>query len=339
MSIAIVPFNEVDPGSVRELLAKCWGQDRDVEFIRSYIEWRYGRRGSGETLVACDKQRCIGILDAFIRPYRFFGQRALVRETCDWYCLPQYRGLGIGLHLMRKMMAKPEPILVVGGNKTTRELLPRLKWIRLTDVQRFVLPVSMRSAAALAAGGRGKSLLSRVLPDWRWLPASVRKRPPRADAEIKKNAFGAAETATRIGSYDFAPMLDASILQWLVSAPAAIGEFVVLTFFMAGKPLGTSVVRLQKPAADDKAEIVHMHAAAPALIEWIAAETVHDLIGRGVGAILCNVSCPLTAAAVAALGFMRRRPIPVYWWSACRPAPAGALNLGSLQADDALLLK
>jgi Acetyltransferase (GNAT) domain len=336
--ITISPMAEADRTGVRELLAGMWQRDWSEEQTEKYFAWRYGGRDRGETLVAHDKGRCVGILDSFIRPYLIAGHRELVRETCDWFCLPQYRALGVGLHLMRRMMAMPEPILVIGGTETTVDLLPRLKWARLENVERFVLPVSTRTAAGLLShrfGGYGAAL-ARVIPH-SFLARRIRREPPpSANVEVRRQAPGGAERLARVAPYDFAPWLDASLLDWLATAPDVLGEFVPLSFFMDGEPVGMSVSRLQMPAVGCKAQIVHLHATRLALIDWMVSETVHHLVERGAGAVLCNASCPLTVRALSGFGFVRRPPAPVYWWHASKPSPSGLLNLTSLRADDAL---
>ena len=82
MSITVVPLNEADPVGVRELLVRSWRCDWSEELAADYLAWRYGARGSGETLLACDGRRCVGILDSFIRPYRIAGRREIGRASC-----------------------------------------------------------------------------------------------------------------------------------------------------------------------------------------------------------------------------------------------------------------
>ena len=168
LSIAFRSLGDVDPAQVRELLVrKSWKRDWSEERAERYVAWRYGERAGGDTLVACDQGRCVGILDLFIRPYWIADRQEIVRETCDWFCLPEYRALGVGLHLMRRMMAKPEPILVIGGTDVTQNLLPRLKWTRLPDVGNFILGVSARTVAGLVAHSRWQAgvKLARVGPE------------------------------------------------------------------------------------------------------------------------------------------------------------------------------
>jgi hypothetical protein len=337
MSISFIPLSEADHASVRRLLVRIWERDWSEE-LENYLAWRFGCRGSGETLVASDRGRCVGILDSFIRPYLIAGRREFVRETCDWYCLPEYRAVGVGLHLMRRMMAKPEPILVIGGTNNTLELLPRLKWARLSNVERFVLPVSTRTAAGLVAQrlGRYGAVLARIIPNLRLVHRIRRTPPPSANAEMRYGPLDAAQGVAGNIPYDFAPWLDTLILDWLATAPKVVGEFVLLGFFSDGKPLGVTVSRLQMLAIGCKAQIVHVHAARLDLIDWIVDATVHHLIDRGAGLVSCDTSCPATGRALRALGFVRWQPIAVHWWHANRLPPSGVLNLTSLSADNAL---
>jgi hypothetical protein len=338
VSISFIALSEADPVAVRELLVRqVWHRDWSEELAQSYFAWRYIDRGNGETLVAYDRGRCVGLIDSFLRPYWIAGQKQIVRETCDWFCLPEYRPLGVGLHLMRRMMAKPEPIIVVGGTDYTRDLLPRLKWAKLPDVDNFVLPVSAGTVAGLftqSVWQRGAGL-ARLIPD---IPLTVRLSrlaPPSPTAKMRVRMPGDTGEVTETPPYSFAPVIETKVLDWLGRAPALLGEFVVLSFFCDGEPAGVSISRLEKLSFGCVAQIVHSHPARFEMIDWMVSETVHHLIQRGAGAIFCRASCPTTGNALSSLGFHRRKPIPVSWWPATELPSAGALNLTSLQADDA----
>ena len=132
----------------------------------------------------------------------------MVRETCDWFCLPEYRAFGVGLHLMRRMMAKPEPILVIGGTTYTRDLLPRLKWTRLPDVGNYLLVfrpapwphLLLTSGGEPAFRSRARSQYSAPLGGFRSIP-----HPP----QIARCACASGE-ATELGAiapYAVAPTL------------------------------------------------------------------------------------------------------------------------------------
>jgi hypothetical protein len=340
VSIVFRPIGEADSAQVRDLLVRAsWKRDWSEPTAEGYVAWRYGARANGgDTLVACDGGRCVGILDSFVRRYWIDGRQQAVRETCDWFCLPEYRALGVGLHLMRRMMQKPEPIVVVGGTDTTRNLLPRLNWARLPDVGNFILGVSARTVAGLVAHSQWPAgvKLARLMPDIRLVRRVRHLPPPSAHSDVRVRALGEAEVSS-IAPYAVAPALDAPSLDWLARAPAVLGEFVLLSFVCDDKPAGISISRIRELAGFGRtSQIVHLHAADAGMIGWMASATVNDLIARGVGAITCRASCPATAAVLPALGFWKRKPSPAFWWPATRVPPTGPLHLTTLQADDAL---
>lgn len=341
MSIAVVPLSEADPTGVRELVVRMsWRRAWSNETADDYIAWRFGARSAGEALVACDRGRPVGFLDSFLREYRIGEDRQLVRETCDWFCHPDYRAFGVGLLLMRRMMAKPEPILVIGGTKHTQDLLPRLKWTRLTDVDNFVLGISARTLSGLVAYKRWKVglALARWIPDIRLVRSSRYERAPTANCETRARQPGDREAATSIAPpHAVAPTLDAGVVDWLTRAPAVLGRFLVLDFYCDGAPVGVTISRLHaRSEFGCISEIVHVHAARFDTIEWMVGETVRHLVAQGAGAVTSRTSCQTAAAAMSALGFRRLRPIPTYWWPANKLPASGTYNLSRLTADEGL---
>lgn len=338
MSISFISLSEADEASVRELLVRhVWQREWSEEAAKAYFAWRYIGRENGETLIAYDRGRCVGLIDSFLRPYWIGGEKRIVRETCDWFCLPEYRPLGVGLHLMRRMMAKPEPIIVIGGTDYTRDLLPRLKWVKLPDVDSFVLPVSAGTVAGLFAQSlwqRGTALARFVpnIPLTLWL---TRVPAPSAHTKVLVRLAGESCEAGKNALYSLAPVVETSVLDWLARAPVLLGEFVVLTFLSGGVPAGVSISRLEKLSFGSVAQIVHLHPVTPEVAGWMVSETVHHLMAHGAGAIFCRASSSATITALTALGFHRRKPIPVSWWPATELPPTGEYNLTSLQADDA----
>ena len=339
LSIAFKPLSEADPDGVRDLrVATLWKRDWSTDTAETYFSWRYRARESGDTLVATDQGRCIGILDSFTRPYWIGGRQQTVRETCDWFCLPEYRAFGVGLHLMRRMMAKPEPILVIGGGSYTRNLLPRLKWGRLPDVSNYFLGVNARTVAALAAYKRWPAgiALARAVPSiplWR-----IAKRvAPSAKCEVRLRLLGETTDVGAVAPYAVSPTLGVGVLDWLAHAPEVLGQFIQLSFYCEGKLTGVSISRLEEFSSFGRfAQIVHLHAARLETIDWMLGVTVNHLVEQGAGAILSRISCPAAAGALSGLGFWRRPPSPVHWWPAKALPPTGMLNLTALQADDAL---
>src|SRR5512137_232443 len=101
MAISLAPLTQANAASAQALLRRWWQQDWSDDFAQRFFAWRYLSRPFGETLLALDNGRCVAILDAFLSPYLFSGRRVTVSETCDWFCLPEYRPLGLGVKLMR----------------------------------------------------------------------------------------------------------------------------------------------------------------------------------------------------------------------------------------------
>lgn len=342
MSITFLALADADHAKVRDLLVKfSWKRDWTEETANGFFSWRYLDRPHGDALVAFDDGRCVGILDSFLRPYRIGRAQETVRETCDWYCLPEYRSLGLGLHLMRRVMRRPEPIVVVGGTSDTQELLPRLKWMRLPDVEYFFLGVSAKTLAELIARRRSWAALrlARFVPDIPLTWNMPRFPAPSSGCEVKTHVRGEIANIPAAAPYGLAPELEADFLDWLMRAPSILGNFHVLNFFCDGRLVGVSISRLQEtPNGGLLARITHVHAARFDVVDWIVSATVHALVERGAGAIYSRTSCPMTARAMSALGFWRRKQIPAFWWGTDKPPlAAGVFNLTELQGDDGFL--
>jgi len=216
LSITFTSLSEANSAHVREFLVMSWKRDWSDELAESYFAWRYVARGASETLVACDQGRCVGILDSFIRPYWIAGRQEFVRETCDWFCMPEYRSAGVGLHLMRRMMAKPQPILVIGGSADTRNLLPRLKWAKLSDLSSFILVVSARALAGLVARNRprGVTRVAHLIPD---LPL-IRRLPDVAAPSTNSRV--------RVRGHREAALPQCSVNSWYLTFSAVTNSWV-----------------------------------------------------------------------------------------------------------------
>jgi len=338
LSITFTSLSEANSAHVREFLVMSWKRDWSDELAESYFAWRYVARGASETLVACNQGRCVGILDSFIRPYWIAGRQEFVRETCDWFCMPEYRSAGVGLHLMRRMMAKPQPILVIGGSADTRNLLPRLKWAKLSDLSSFILVVSARALAGLVARNRprGVTRVAHLIPD---LPL-IRRLPdvaaPSTNSRVRVRGHGEAGETPKIAPYVLAPLLDTKVVDWLARAPAVLGQFLVLDFLCGDELVGISISRLEKlPSFGWVAHLIHVHAARFELIDWMVGATTRHLVERGAGVVRCRASCPTTARALSALGFWQVKRVPAYWWPPNKLAHAGLHHLTALRGDDA----
>ena len=220
-----IEFTKVE-ASTREAfydtLLMFWDQHWEKEFQQEFLAWRYGRRTDGETLVAMSGSKCIGVIDSFIRPYRIGGQEVLVREPCDWSCRPGNRG--VGMRLLKFLIAQGEPLLAVGLSKGTMAIAPRMNGTRLLDTHDFILPITARRVAG--------AILRKRLGDGsvaNYLPPGIRLRPNTAwtkhrdvDGEVVDLApedWPGEDWPNVVegGGYAVAPILTKSYVQWLSS--------------------------------------------------------------------------------------------------------------------------
>lgn len=342
MTISFSSLTRENELAVRALLLPWWQQDwkGSDQFARELFVWRYEARPLGETLLAFDDGRCVANLDSLLRPYLLSGVPVTVRETCDWFCLPGYRPLGIGIKLIRQMMTRPEPILVIGGNAPTRELLPRMKWSRLPEVSDYLLPVSWRVLGAMALRRflpRGE-MLARLIPSQLALRRPRQLPPPPSYTQVRASPGTEIPPPPPRDAYGLASLIDESCLEWLAHAPREIGNLVSLNFWVGDAPVGISVSRLVPLSEGLTAKILHLQCAlhSPATIEWIVSETSRYLMNRGAGLITCRFSCPTIGAALHRVGFLCVRKLPAFWWSHGEIAPHGPMHLTMLRGDDAL---
>jgi hypothetical protein len=338
LSIAFAALDESQSQSARELLTRhVWKRNWSEDLAQSYFAWRYTSRPAGETLVALDAGRCIAIVDTFLRPYRIAGRRRMVRETCDWFCLPEYRPLGIGLHLMRQVMAKPEPAIAVGGSEHTQELLPKLRWASLPAVYDFVFPASAKTVVSFLARASGRfAWVAGLVPNIPLVRRHPRSSPPFDRLLVQVRLVGDLDSCPGTGPYDFGPEVELPVLDWLLRAPPILGEFVVLRFLADDVHVGVAICRIEKLSLGCIAQVIHLQPALLEVINWMVSETVRYLLDRGAGVIFGRSSCPFISGALAAAGFYRQKPQPVFWWTRDSLSPIGPFNLASLQADDAL---
>lgn len=339
MALRLARLDEVMRPAFERLLAEAWEENWDPARAAELVDWRYYRRDTaGETWIATDGTACVAMVDSFLRPHLLDGRRVMLREACDWYCLPKYRPLGVGIHLMRKLMTGPEPILSIGGTAATVEILPRLRWAPMPAVTKMVLPLTVRDLAAnlLRTWRPAREDLARAVP--RFLPfrAPPRPVPPPGEARVEAWQHGAAlPMPTGPGLVELAEPAE---LDWRMRMPAWLARPVGLVFRLDGEPVGFSLSQVEPSAGGTEACLVHLQLARPdrALASWVVAETASRLAAEGVGMIRCLASTPEKIAALEQAGFTRTRPRPAYWWQRDGEPPPTSLDAGYLRADDAM---
>ena len=318
-----------------------WNLEGDRALADELFRWRYLMRpdASGDTWIAHDGDRCVGVIDAYLRPDLLDGQRVYLRETADWFCLPQYRPLGLGLRMMRTVMRLPEAGITIGGTKATHALLPRLGWAEISSVEKMILPVNLRGLTSNVLRRHPEwGKYARAIPRFLPLRGPRAKPSPAADAQVAEWSPG-QEIEIPIPHQDgLHELIEQSDLEWICAGPPRLFSTVVLVFRMAGKAVGFSLSQLEPSAGGPDGRIVHVQLAepSPAVAEWVIAETARRLAERGAGFIRCRASTPLMIAAFRGVGFIAAGAEPVFWWGNGRSEPRDGIAVSYLRADDAV---
>jgi len=344
MALRLTRLDEANRPAFEALLVQAWRQNWDPDLARALIRWRYYDRPSGGgTWLACNDGQCVAMFDSFLRPYLLDGRRILVREGCDWYCLPKYRPLGIGIRLMREMMACPEPLISIGGSAATREILPRLHFTRLPDVQRYVLPIKARCLAGALLRGRWPEgeRYATAIPDF--IPLSSPRpapAPPLGRGRVAEWRPGTPAALPIPASPGLVQILEQADQDWFARMPPGIAEALGLVFFLDDTPVAFSLSQIEPTITGFDGCIVHLQIDHPAqaAADWVLAETAWRLAARGVGMIRCLASSPQKIRALRNAGFVAREALPSYWWPKPDVPTPTASDLGYLRADDALPL-
>jgi hypothetical protein len=342
MALRLIQLNESHRPAFEALLAHSWRQNWGPELARALIGWRYYDRPlGGGTWLACNDGQCVAMFDSFVRPYLLDGRRILIREGCDWYCLPKYRPIGLGMTLLRESMARPEPGLSISGSDATQAVLPRLGWTKLPDVQSCFLPVKARGLAGAVLRNRWPEgeTYARAIPGF--IPLRLPRpapAPPFGLGRVVEWRPGTPAILPIPQQQGLVALLDQAHLDWIARMPAALAQPLGLSFFLDDSPVGFSLSQIEPAVTGSEGRIVHLQIAHPAqaVVDWVVAETASHLVARGVGMIRCWTSTPQKLAALRKTGFAIKGPLPSYWLSKSGISTPSAIDAGFLSADNSI---
>ena len=344
MSIEFGPLTPEALPAIKDLLLSHWKRAWNDDLAERIFRWRFIERPDDEAILAWDGNRCVAIVDSWIRRYVVNGEIVRMRELGDWYSRPEYRGAG--LQPMWMMMRKPEPMVGMGGTAMTQTLLPRMNWKSMPQqVSDFLL----RLSSGVVLEGPIKRLpifgASRLVGLAHRFSVPVRRirrhAPPDSGSAVRclSGADFDADVTLVPSGYALARLADRDELKWLHSAPAEMGEFNALLFSCGGKPTALSVSRLFCQGDYQAAYIMHIQASerSNALYAWIVGETADYLARRGAKAIRCRTTCPQLKDALRRTAFFEYASLQPRWWSRSLDVPEGDALLSLLRGDDALL--
>lgn len=313
------------------LLRAAWMQNWDDRLGQEIIRWRYYERPYGHPWVACNGDACVGLVDSMLRPYMLDGQRIWVRESADWYCLPQHR-TGLGLSLLNRVLHHGEPVLVIGGADATLQTLPKFRFRKLSDAYYYVRPLTLRGLAGNLLRRRWwqQERLAQIVPHISWRMAE-RHRP--ANAEIRL-----MDENHQIPPPDgdgLIQMIEPWHWQWLLKMPRGMASPIGLAFSINDKFAGCSISQLEQTAVDPDGRILHLQFTDPDIGRWIINTTINFLRECNVGFVRCEASTPIKCELLQEAGFFRTQPVPIHWYSPHITPPA-RVDAGYLRADDAM---
>lgn len=315
--------------------------DWPPDFAERFFRWRFLDRKSWDTTVAMDGDRCIALMDSFMRDYIVNGRKMTLRENGVWWCHPDFRPL-VAMRVMQMLMQKPEPVVIVGGGRTLQEVLKKYRWQSLEPAQHRVLVLGTGAFLKMAGRLVGSDLIP--LPPTLSRMLSFRfKRfrpfgPAGASVDVLRSPADLPAIEPPHDHYALAALANAGDADWLMAAPEAEGRFVWLVFSDGGTPIGFSVSRIYDENGPTCAKLVHVQVSRPDAdtYTWVIGETARYLATQGVNWIDTMMSCPEANTAMDRIGFMKRPAYPAYWWSKTEPTPSGPLHLTGLGGQRSL---
>jgi hypothetical protein len=337
----IVPFAPELLPAVRGFSERYWSRPR----TDAYYHWRYLQpQPFSRMLLAVQDDDCLGMLFALRKPYRLGGKPTACLEVFDWHCLPELRGSGIGIRLMRGMMRQPEPVISVGGTADVLGTLPLMGWKALGVARRYELPVSpdvladrlrrrMGLAATVTRDVLGGVLAGYYLPRRRRVPENGRVSEAGTVGEEIRQLYG-EETG-----YGCVQEPDPDVLRWVRDGVWS-GRYRFLTFMVGGKLRGWAMTRTYPTKQGLEASIVEVFAPRPdvALYTWMVSEAATSLMADRPRRFQARASCRILQAALLANRFRRIAPDnPIYVWPKGVGDPAQALHITLSQSDGPLL--
>ena len=344
MGIAYVDVTAEHLPALRQLLLRYWERDWTEDVADRFLRWRILERPEWEAVAAFDGDRCVALIDSFVRPYILDGQHVRVRETCDWICLPEHRPF-VGLRVLQSMMKRPEPIITTTSSEANDKLLNGLKWRTIGKLQQCVFPIGAGALVKSAAQRFDRELGTLPTVTGQLLPFRLRK--PRRILAPEQSA-----TVTEITSAEdlptIAPPKDALALcaladkrdiPWLGTAPDGEGAFLWLLFRIGDEPVGMSLSRLYREGPYLGAKLLHLQSSRhdQETYAWLASSTSEHLAERGAHWIDARFSCEEVLSALDAVGYVRRHYWAVYWWSCDRSDADGHILASGMRGVEGLM--
>jgi len=329
-----IRIEELSPANVealRRFAEQVWDRPR----TDAYYRWRYldcpGLRG----VLALRGGDCVAAIFALTRRYRMAARHVDCLESFDWYCLPELRGLAVGVRVMRHLMSLGPPIVAMGGSQHTLALLPRLGFTTVVVGRQYVLPL----AGALFRERRGAfaAAMFDVLGR-RWY-APRRHAGPDGLTCIPTSGLDDSllDVYREPNGLNLIALPEPSTLRWLVGGFAGVGSYPSFTFVADGQRRGWAFCRIFQSGGRRVGEILDLYLAdgTEAHYTWAIAELSVTLAGYGVDLIRASAKAPQVISALARNRFRVENDLPVMVWWRNGEIPSLPMHIMGGHADGA----
>ncbi len=316
MKTEIVRYTPEHFEVMRRFAEQTWTRPR----TRAFYRWRYEDAPEMRAFLALHDGECLAMGCAFPRRYRIGDEIVTILETFDWYTLPGLRNAGLGVRIIQRFMAEPEPALLVGGSDDAVGFLARLKWMRAGTAQRFILRLGARRMAQalerrLRIPGPAARAVARAAQPFR---RQQRRRAPQGARMLPVACVGDEVFALYEGkvAYETLPLWSSAQLQWMTSGFAGVGHFVPLYFARDRELHGWALLRIYEADGERGAEIIELFNpnADAALYTWMVSELACLAEGFDADYLGASTTCPAITAALGACNFVDGGAIPIHLW-------------------------
>ncbi|MCB1759072.1 MAG: hypothetical protein KDI68_04720 [Gammaproteobacteria bacterium] len=321
MSIEIIDADDPD----REMLVRFIIETRENHWspqqIHDFVEWRYFGREHSVPVMAVRDGQCLAFVDSQVRHY-FLGANTIpLQESSEWFCMPKYRPIGLGIRVMQKLMERETPIISVRGTVASQQLVQKLGWRKIRPVYLFSKMVNWKS---------------RVRDHWRRLSDTNRG----SELTVVNEAPGGEHPPPDdVASDCLKTRLETWEIRWFDAAPDFIGKFHWLRFYLDDSCCGFALVRIYQGAEYRRSQIVHLESTTDD--RWtnlaIVEKTSGFLAKSGALRIMARASSPAVCRAYEDAGFVNDGPQPGFLWDRERSLPTDSdTDLSYLRGDDSI---
>lgn len=328
--LAIAPLNPENREAVVALATRSWDRSRNP----ATLAWRYEHCPSLEAAVGLAGGECVASIFGLRRSYKTSGGDVECLDVFDWMTTEQWRPLGAGLRVMKRLMSGPRPLLALGGAAAGQELVRRLGWRHLGTAERLVLPLTGRFLSHRghpATVARAFDLIGGVY----YAPRQKREELLHVEpAGCPGPAY--QSILERQKRFALIARTDTTTLDWFRRAPAEMGLYAGFNLLLEQRQIGWAWARVISANGLRFADLQDLLLADDAR-EWYPAavrSVTTALSGFGVDAIYSTTSCPDTLRALRSARFRLDAILPIHAWWPGTP-PDGPVLVTSSHAEHA----